>query len=73
MDDKSDLILILLNPITNDKVALTPAAKMGHVKHVLNDYCALHKYKMFTNMEQRVRTRGKNETPYTFSLDELAI
>lgn len=67
MDDKSDLML--LNPITHDKVALPPAASMEHVKPILDDHGALHKYEMsyYYGAESK---RPKDEPPYAFSLDE---
>ncbi|KAF7102887.1 LOW QUALITY PROTEIN: hypothetical protein CFC21_103946 [Triticum aestivum] len=43
MDEKSDLML--LNPITGDKIALPPATTMEHVKPVLNSDGVLEKCK----------------------------
>ncbi|KAM3212623.1 hypothetical protein ACQJBY_065590 [Aegilops geniculata] len=64
MDEKSDLVL--LNPITSDKIALPPATTMEHVKPVLNSDGVLEKYKVSFYNGKLPRVE---DTPYVCSLD----
>ncbi|KAF7110628.1 hypothetical protein CFC21_110712 [Triticum aestivum] len=64
MDEKSDLML--LNPITGDKIALPPVTTMEHVKPVVNDDGVLEKYKMSFYDGELPRVE---DTPYACPLD----